>query len=87
LKNKFIPFWDAGKHIVYEAHHWSVQAVDKASLKVIAHSDFGIEAVHHTKQPIIGMQFHPEVRENTQKLLDKLVIWETLLEPARVEVA
>lgn len=44
---------------VYEAHHWAVQSVS-STLRVLASSSDGIEAVAHTEYKIFGTQFHPE---------------------------
>ena len=45
---------------VYENHNWSVQKV-KRPLRAIAYSKDGVEFFKHSRKPIYGLQFHPEV--------------------------
>ena len=45
---------------VYENHNWSVQKL-KRPLRALARSEYGIEILKHSRKPIYGMQFHPEM--------------------------
>lgn len=46
---------------VFVAHRYSVQH-HNGSVRALAYSRSGIEIIQHTTKPIIGLQFHPEVR-------------------------
>jgi len=47
---------------VYESHLYSIKNV-KRPLQALAKSKYGIEIVKHKTKPIIGVQFHPEIKK------------------------
>ena len=45
---------------VYEAHHFAVTKLG-TNLEALAKSSTGYEIIKHSKKPIFGLQFHPEM--------------------------
>jgi len=45
---------------VFEYRQYAVKKTGK-DLRILATSDYGIEAIKHYKLPVWGVQFHPEV--------------------------
>ena len=45
---------------VYENHNWTLPKV-RRPLIATAYSEYGVEAFQHSRKPIYGMQFHPEM--------------------------
>ncbi len=48
--------------VAYVSHKFSVQAVQGDELIELARSHGGVEMLRHRTRPVLGMQFHPEVR-------------------------
>ena len=55
---KFLP----RQFTAYVAHKFSVQSVQGDELIELARSHGGVEMLRHRTRPVLGMQFHPEVR-------------------------
>lgn len=53
--------WGTDNAMVYEFHKWLISTM-QAPLEVLATSKDGVELFRHRELPIVGMQFHPEVR-------------------------
>ena len=48
--------------LVHSAHHQAVQELGD-DLRVVAYADDGtVEAIEHLSAPVIGVQWHPELR-------------------------
>lgn len=47
---------------VYVAHKFSVKAINSNELIALARSRGGVEILRHRTRPVFGVQFHPEVR-------------------------
>jgi len=54
---------------VYESHRWSIPRTEY--LKTLATSNTGVEIVKHPTKKIYGLQFHPELKLDKQKILIK----------------
>lgn len=50
------------RFVAYVAHKFSVQSVQGDELIELARSHGGVEVLRHRTRPVLGMQFHPEVR-------------------------
>mgnify|MGYP001604873127 CR=1 FL=1 len=52
---------------VFEYRQYAVNKAGK-DLMILATSDYGIEAIKHNKLPVYGVQFHPEVSFQNEKI-------------------
>lgn len=56
--------------VAYVAHKFSVRSVRGDDLIELARSHGGVEMLRHRTRPVLGMQFHPEVRSPRKSGVD-----------------